>query len=261
MEDKKTTRKESVKYIIGHEDNTKFYLESGLGITSDIKKAYHYSEEEAKGIISLYQCTKIKVEPRYLILSKDDYGTDVYYLEYAHGTTQIMSEAYAYSEDELKSNHGISVKERLSNILIRVLKLSTGGHILFPHDVEVDATVDLYPERITSDFFTNTYVTPYIKTHTPPSDKVEESMDEQFNEVTKSIADLLIYKNEKYGNAALDPMNVFQGKCKVGQRLDDKLARVKNGDWLKKNDVADLIGYLTLVCVENNWRNFDEFKD
>lgn len=82
-----------------------------------------------------------------------------------------------------------------------------------------------------------------------------------FKQITDSIASLLQYKNEKYGNSALEPLNVFQGKCKVGQRLDDKLARVKNNNTLQKNDVADLIGYLFLVCKENNWTNFDEFKD
>tara|TARA_R110002050_G_scaffold37987_2_gene94044 strand:+ start:1136 stop:1396 length:261 start_codon:yes stop_codon:yes gene_type:complete len=82
-----------------------------------------------------------------------------------------------------------------------------------------------------------------------------------FKETLESINSLLEYKNQKYGNAALEPLKIFQGKCKVGQRLDDKLARVKNADRLKKNDIADLIGYLTLVCVENGWDNFDEFKD
>ena len=84
----------------------------------------------------------------------------------------------------------------------------------------------------------------------------------KFKKTLDSINSLLEYKNEKYGNAALEPLCIFEGKCKVGQRLDDKLARIKNSkDDLKKNDVADLIGYLTLVCVENGWDNFDEFKD
>lgn len=88
---------------------------------------------------------------------------------------------------------------------------------------------------------------------------VEVSND--FKRITDSVASLLEFKNKKYGNSALDPLNIFSGKCKVGQRLDDKLARVKNNDTLQKNDVADLIGYLVLVCKENNWTNFDEFKD
>ena len=88
-----------------------------------------------------------------------------------------------------------------------------------------------------------------------------ERSEESFKEITNSIADLLIYKNEKYGNSALNPLDIFNGKTKVGQRIDDKLARVKNSKELRKNDIADLLGYLTLVCQENNWTNFDEFKD
>ena len=101
-----------------------------------------------------------------------------------------------------------------------------------------------------------------------PTHNVEEGEDvgevkttPNFKKITDSIADLLKYKNIKYGNAALEPMDIFQGKCKVGQRLDDKIARVKNGGELQKNDIADLIGYLTLVCVEKGWDNFEEFKD
>lgn len=103
--------------------------------------------------------------------------------------------------------------------------------------------------------------------HIPEVSKiVEEKPQNSYNEnnfkqITDSIASLLEYKNEKYGNSALEPLNVFQGKCKVGQRLDDKLARVQNNITLQKNDVADLIGYLFLVCKENDWNNFDEFKD
>jgi hypothetical protein len=82
-----------------------------------------------------------------------------------------------------------------------------------------------------------------------------------FDKTLNSLANLLKYKNEKYGNSALEPLQIFGNKCKVGTRLDDKLARVKNSNELKKNDIADLIGYLTLICVENNWSNFDEFKD
>lgn len=82
-----------------------------------------------------------------------------------------------------------------------------------------------------------------------------------FKEITDSISSLLQYKNEKYGNSALEPLNIFRNKCSSGDRLDDKIARIKNSKELHKNDVADLIGYLILTCKENNWNNFDEFKD
>lgn len=89
----------------------------------------------------------------------------------------------------------------------------------------------------------------------------EEEKAVDFVTTLSSINDLLVYKNRKYGNAALSPLCIFKDKCKVGDRLDDKLARVKNSNELKKNDIADLIGYLTLVCVEKGWDNFDEFQD
>lgn len=94
-------------------------------------------------------------------------------------------------------------------------------------------------------------------------EEVPEKIDtkNQFKKVADSMASLLEYKNEKYGNAVLEPVNIFSGKCKAGTRLDDKLSRIKNNEKLLKNDVSDLIGYLMLTCVENGWDNFDEFKD
>lgn len=89
----------------------------------------------------------------------------------------------------------------------------------------------------------------------------KEPATNQFQQIADSIADLLAYKNEKYGNSALNPLNVFTGKSKVGQRLDDKLSRIQNSDVVRKNDLVDCIGYMILVCKENNWTTFDEFKD
>ena len=89
----------------------------------------------------------------------------------------------------------------------------------------------------------------------------EEYNNSQFKQIANSLADLLEYKNKMYGNSALEPLNIFNNKCKAGQRLDDKLARIKNSNELRKNDICDLIGYLILTCKENNWTNFDEFKD
>jgi hypothetical protein len=85
--------------------------------------------------------------------------------------------------------------------------------------------------------------------------------DPVFKVITNNICELLEYKNNKYGNSALKPLEIFTGKSKTGSRIDDKLARVKNSEKLQKNDIADIIGYLILVCKENNWTTFDEFKD
>lgn len=90
---------------------------------------------------------------------------------------------------------------------------------------------------------------------------LEKSNIDNFKEITNNIAELLEYKNKKYGNSALEPLNIFSGKCKVGNRIDDKLSRIKNSDLLRKNDIADVIGYLILLCKENNWTSFNEFMD
>ena len=68
------------------------------------------------------------------------------------------------------------------------------------------------------------------------------------------IKDLLIAKNQKYGNSAFEPLGVFsQLSAKDGLlvRIDDKLKRIKNGS-LEKDDedvVNDLIGYLVLLKI------------
>ncbi len=49
--------------------------------------------------------------------------------------------------------------------------------------------------------------------------------------VGKEVIDLLIEKNESYGDSALDPANVFANGSAVDNlcaRIDDKLMRIKN---------------------------------
>jgi hypothetical protein len=82
--------------------------------------------------------------------------------------------------------------------------------------------------------------------------------------VCDGLKELLTYKNQKYGSSALEPINVLSkvdATTGLLLRADDKIARIKNSKELRKNDVVDLIGYLTLICVNNEWNNFDEFKD
>jgi hypothetical protein len=72
--------------------------------------------------------------------------------------------------------------------------------------------------------------------------------------VLDEINDLLIAKNQKYGNSALEPLGVFsQLDSREGLliRIDDKLKRIKNGS-LEKDDedvINDLIGYLVLLKI------------
>jgi hypothetical protein len=72
-----------------------------------------------------------------------------------------------------------------------------------------------------------------------------------------AIKELLLEKNRKYGDAALDPIRVFSKadpKEQLLVRLDDKLSRLRNMEPDEDEDViTDLIGYLILyrIAVQN----------
>jgi hypothetical protein len=93
---------------------------------------------------------------------------------------------------------------------------------------------------------------------------LDNKFQEEVHDVLQEIEDLLIAKNEKYGNSALEPLGVFsQLSAKEGLlvRIDDKLKRIKNGS-LDKDDedvVNDLVGYLVLLKIHaNREQSFDE---
>ena len=92
----------------------------------------------------------------------------------------------------------------------------------------------------------------------------DNKFHEEVHDVLQEIEDLLVAKNEKYGNSALEPIGVFsQLSAKSGLlvRIDDKLKRIKNGS-LDNDDedvVNDLIGYLVLLKIHaNREQSFDE---
>jgi len=82
--------------------------------------------------------------------------------------------------------------------------------------------------------------------------------------VLTSLETLLLEKNKRYGNAALDPINIFSKHSPEGGitvRLDDKLRRIQNSTELRKNDISDIMGYLTLLCIEKEWYDFTDLID
>ena len=77
---------------------------------------------------------------------------------------------------------------------------------------------------------------------------------EQVYRILSEITEMLVAKNEKYGNSALEPLGVFsQLSAKDGLliRIDDKLKRIKNGslDHDDEDVINDLIGYLVLLKI------------
>ena len=73
-------------------------------------------------------------------------------------------------------------------------------------------------------------------------------------EITETMRDLLLYKNQKYGDSALSPKQIFYKGDAVNSiliRLDDKLGRImaNTESTPRINDVADIIGYCTLLLI------------
>ncbi len=73
-----------------------------------------------------------------------------------------------------------------------------------------------------------------------------------------AIRDMLIAKNIKYGNSALEPVRIYSRASPLEQlnvRIDDKLSRIISGQPDEDEDVdMDLIGYLILRRVARTLR-------
>lgn len=90
----------------------------------------------------------------------------------------------------------------------------------------------------------------------------------KITEITEAMRDLLLYKNERYGDSALNPKQIFykgDATNSILIRLDDKLGRIMaNTDKTPRmNDVADIIGYCTLLLVGMGAtaKDIEKFKD
>jgi len=76
--------------------------------------------------------------------------------------------------------------------------------------------------------------------------------------ILDKIETLLLEKNRKYGDSALNPTRVFSKASALEQlkvRIDDKLSRVRSSQSDEDEDVIiDLIGYLILymIALEKN---------
>lgn len=84
----------------------------------------------------------------------------------------------------------------------------------------------------------------------------QESVKAEILAQVKSVAEMLVEKNKKYGNSAIQPKRIFSKASPVEQinvRIDDKLSRIANQQVNEDEDAEfDLIGYLILKRVFNN---------
>ena len=82
--------------------------------------------------------------------------------------------------------------------------------------------------------------------NSPPT--FEQLVDEKL----ASIRTLLLDKNRKYGDSALNPLRVFSKASAIEQllvRIDDKLSRIRTGTKDREDTKRDLIGYLVLLLI------------
>tara|TARA_B100001173_G_scaffold271711_1_gene249828 strand:- start:2669 stop:3028 length:360 start_codon:yes stop_codon:yes gene_type:complete len=73
-------------------------------------------------------------------------------------------------------------------------------------------------------------------------------------EVCDSVRELLLQKNRKYGDSALNPSRIFAKSDAVEQikvRIDDKLSRISTSGTsdVDEDTLQDLIGYLVLLKI------------
>jgi hypothetical protein len=73
-------------------------------------------------------------------------------------------------------------------------------------------------------------------------------------EVSSEVTNLLLEKNDAYGDSALYPVGIFsRGDAidSLGARIDDKLMRIKSRGITDATEdtVQDLIGYLILLKI------------
>lgn len=70
--------------------------------------------------------------------------------------------------------------------------------------------------------------------------------------VLNDVGEMLVRKNDAYGNSALSPLRVFSQADPIEQikvRIDDKLSRLARGRAAGEDVVADLLGYLVLLQI------------
>ena len=81
--------------------------------------------------------------------------------------------------------------------------------------------------------------------------------------ICDDIKNLLLGKNAKYGDSAINPSRIFSKASPVEQilvRIDDKLSRISKGIGLVANDedvIDDLIGYLVLLKIAQRREHWD----
>jgi len=81
----------------------------------------------------------------------------------------------------------------------------------------------------------------------------------------RELKELLLRKNDAYGNSALEPLGVFSScgaSASIKIRLDDKLKRIANAGVVEDTEdtLIDIAGYIILLMIakDNESNNIQE---
>ena len=158
----------------------------------------------------------------------------------------------------MKSKGRISKKEADSKIdtMKIVTDPETGRKMLVPSATESEVTMDTVTGMNLADLMGKS---PWGDL--PPT-------QQKIHEIMGAMKDLLLYKNQKYGDSAINPKKIFYKGDSTNSiliRLDDKIGRVMSNTEEKPriNDVCDIIGYCTLLLISMGVTSEDiaKFKD
>lgn len=92
-------------------------------------------------------------------------------------------------------------------------------------------------------------------------ENADNSTQQEIAEVGIALTHLLLLKNRRYGDSALQPLDIFargiSPRERMAVRMDDKLNRIRNGLGANGGDgehpAIDLAGYLLLDVIAG-WR-------
>jgi len=97
---------------------------------------------------------------------------------------------------------------------------------------------------------------------------MSKESEKEISRVCDSLKELLIEKNRKYGDSALEPSRIFSKASATEQilvRIDDKLNRIMKGSGLIGDDedvIQDLMGYLVLLRISlDRQKEADDVKN
>lgn len=82
--------------------------------------------------------------------------------------------------------------------------------------------------------------------------KKELDFKKELYGVMAEVFDMLVEKNEAYGNSALEPVRIMSSCDSTEQikvRMDDKLSRLIKGQAFGEDAMKDLVGYYFLLKI------------